>query len=81
MGYMSAAPFLRPPSFVPRALAAASAALVRALIASLSCWATTAITPTVIVFASGRSSDMTFGLYSGGVLLAVKREALEKLQH
>src|SRR5258708_15560497 len=53
---MLPAPGPRPPSFLPRALAAARAALVRMLIASRSCCATRAITPTVMVFASGRSA-------------------------
>jgi hypothetical protein len=52
---ISGEPSRCPPSTVPRFFAAANAALVPALIASRSCWATTAMTPIVIVFASGKS--------------------------
>ena len=51
----AAAPFGLP-SFTPRALAAASASLVRREIASRSCWATSAMIPTVRSFASGMST-------------------------
>lgn len=42
------APALKPPNVRPRALAATSAAFVRCEIASRSCCATTAMTPTVM---------------------------------
>src|SRR5262249_49386354 len=46
-----------PPSLTPRALAAARAAFVRALICSRSCWAITASRPMVSLFASGISAQ------------------------
>ena len=53
---LSAAAPLGLPSFTPRAFAAASASFVRREIASRSCWATSAMMPTVRSLASGMST-------------------------
>jgi len=63
-GALPSAPERRRPvrvaGFTPRAFAAASASFVRFEIASRSCWATSAMIPTVRSFASGMSTARNF---------------------